>query len=111
MTKAMPSIRVLVVDDDRAICEYMETFLSENDRKQHVRHMLATLSHTSYQVGRLVGRLVGHGPRIAGPPAGVKRARATLDRTSGERQGPPTPRRPPSHPFGRCPRRSPGVSA
>lgn len=30
MGKAIPPVRVLVVDDDRAICEYMETFLSKD---------------------------------------------------------------------------------
>ncbi|MGF1468294.1 MAG: response regulator [Sandaracinaceae bacterium] len=30
MAKAVPSVRVLVVDDDPAICDYMETFLSRD---------------------------------------------------------------------------------
>jgi two-component system, OmpR family, response regulator len=30
MSKAVPPVRVLVVDDDRAICEYMETFLTKD---------------------------------------------------------------------------------
>ena len=30
MAKAIPAIRVLVVDDDPAICEYMETFLAKD---------------------------------------------------------------------------------
>ena len=30
MAKGVPAVRVLVVDDDKAICEYMETFLSRD---------------------------------------------------------------------------------
>ena len=30
VTKAVPPVRVLVVDDDRAICDYMETFLEKD---------------------------------------------------------------------------------
>jgi two-component system, OmpR family, response regulator len=30
MAKAIPAVRVLVVDDDPAICEYMETFLAKD---------------------------------------------------------------------------------
>ena len=30
MSKALPPVRVLVVDDDRAICDYMETFLTKD---------------------------------------------------------------------------------
>lgn len=30
MAKGVPAVRVLVVDDDRAICDYMETFLSKD---------------------------------------------------------------------------------
>ncbi len=30
MSKAVPPVRVLVVDDDRAICDYMETFLAKD---------------------------------------------------------------------------------
>ncbi|MGI9602208.1 MAG: sulfatase-like hydrolase/transferase [Acidimicrobiales bacterium] len=33
--------------------EFMEAHITEDGLKQHVRHMLATLSHTSYEVGRL----------------------------------------------------------
>ena len=31
MTKAVPAVRVLVVDDDEAICEFMQTFLTKDD--------------------------------------------------------------------------------
>ncbi|MET0284459.1 MAG: response regulator [Polyangiales bacterium] len=30
MSKQLAAVRVLVVDDDRAICDYMETFLSKD---------------------------------------------------------------------------------
>jgi len=30
MSRAVPPVRVLVVDDDKAICEYMETFLAKD---------------------------------------------------------------------------------
>ncbi|HBQ14658.1 MAG TPA: two-component system response regulator, partial [Myxococcales bacterium] len=30
MAKAIPAVRVLVVDDDPAICDYMETFLAKD---------------------------------------------------------------------------------
>jgi len=30
MAKALPPVRVLVVDDDKAICEFMETFLTKD---------------------------------------------------------------------------------
>jgi len=30
MSKAVPAVKVLVVDDDRAICDYMETFLAKD---------------------------------------------------------------------------------
>lgn len=30
MAKGVPAVRVLVVDDDKAICDYMETFLSKD---------------------------------------------------------------------------------
>lgn len=30
MSKSLPAVRMLVIDDDRAICDYMETFLSKD---------------------------------------------------------------------------------
>ena len=33
MGKALPSVRVLVVDDDKSICDYMETFLTKDGFK------------------------------------------------------------------------------
>jgi two-component system OmpR family response regulator len=33
MSKALPAVRVLVVDDDKSICDYMETFLTKDGFK------------------------------------------------------------------------------
>ena len=30
MSKSLPAVRMLVIDDDRAICDYMETFLAKD---------------------------------------------------------------------------------
>ena len=35
MAKSLPAVKVLVVDDDRAICEFMETFLAKDGFEVH----------------------------------------------------------------------------